>query len=117
MNFPLFPAILKSPDPILTIDPEDGIAARVCVSGRHHTFRLAGIKSGATCGRAVPVKCDDQKFSSQFSQPRLRPGIGRRFRERERRTVVVVSHDPCWMAFADRVATLRDGAVDGDEGQ
>jgi putative ABC transport system ATP-binding protein len=34
--------------------------------------------------------------------------------ERERRTVVVVSHDPRWAPFAHRIVTLEDGQVMGD---
>jgi putative ABC transport system ATP-binding protein len=34
--------------------------------------------------------------------------------ERERRTIVVVSHDPRWEPFAHRIVTLEDGQVMGD---
>lgn len=37
--------------------------------------------------------------------------------EEEKRTVVVVSHDPRWTAFADRTVTLEDGRIVEDRSQ
>jgi putative ABC transport system ATP-binding protein len=37
--------------------------------------------------------------------------ILRALTQEDRRTVVVVSHDPRWMEFADRIVTLSDGTV------
>jgi ABC-type lipoprotein export system ATPase subunit len=52
-----------------------------------------------------PTASLDSKAGSQISE------IMQSLAREQNRTVVVVSHDPRWMPYAERTIVLRDGCV------
>jgi putative ABC transport system ATP-binding protein len=60
------------------------------------------------------VLADEPTASLDWKSGRLISETLTAIAESRRRTVVVVSHDPRWQAFAHRVVTLEDGRVTAD---